>query len=324
MASFWTRPATAGLLIASTLACENATREMSSRERPVVRVVGDQFVANISGPLVQQYSQSIPDIDVRLLVLEGGMGSTRAVEAIQRGEADLGFAQADVTYFAYRQAAAGPTAPVEQLRAIAALEVTPLHLLVRSGLNVTDVTDLRGLTVRTGPAWTGQALFANLVVRAYGFEPGSISTSSLATTLIPAGLSEGNVDAAFVVGYYPTEAVVQSMRRGARLVAINGGAADRLRREYPFVRRVVIPPGTYAGQDEQLVTIGVGRVLVCRLGLDERLVHDLTKGFVEALPQLAASLGTSLRMMNLDEAAATPIPLHPGAARYYRERELLR
>ena len=60
-----------------------------------------------------------------------------------------------------------------------------------------------------------------------------------------------------------------------------------------------------------------------RRDLDETLVYDLTRRFFEALPSLSSSQG-ALRFMDLDQAPATPIPLHDGAARFYRERELLR
>ena len=51
-------------------------------------------------------------------------------------------------------------------------------------------------------------------------------------------------------------------------------------------------------------------------------MHDLTREFLEALPKIFSSLRASTRLMDLGQAAATPIPLHKGAAQYYREREL--
>jgi TRAP-type uncharacterized transport system substrate-binding protein len=70
-------------------------------------------------------------------------------------------------------------------------------------------------------------------------------------------------------------------------------------------------------------TIGVDSILVCRRELDEGLVYELTKFFFQALPTLSFSQD-ALRSMDLEQAPATPIPLHAGAARYYRERELMR
>jgi hypothetical protein len=80
-----------------------------------------------------------------------------------------------------------------------------------------------------------------------------------------------------------------------------------MRNTYPFVRTVWIPARTYRRAD-----------------LDERIVHDLTRELLAALPRLSTSLRTSLRLMDLEQASAMPLPLHKGAAQYYRERELSR
>ena len=70
-------------------------------------------------------------------------------------------------------------------------------------------------------------------------------------------------------------------------------------------------------------TLGVHNVLVGHRDLDEDLVYKLTRRFFEVLPSLVAQQD-SLRLVDLQQAPATPIPLHVGAARYYRERELAR
>jgi TRAP-type uncharacterized transport system substrate-binding protein len=69
--------------------------------------------------------------------------------------------------------------------------------------------------------------------------------------------------------------------------------------------------------------MGVLYLLVCARDLDEPLVYNLTRRFFEVLPSLVPQQD-SLRLVDLQQVAATPIPLHPGAARYYRERELAR
>jgi TRAP-type uncharacterized transport system substrate-binding protein len=69
--------------------------------------------------------------------------------------------------------------------------------------------------------------------------------------------------------------------------------------------------------------VGVDGIFVCRAELDERTVYNLTKAFFRAV----TSAGGDVRMLrgfNMSRAAATPLPLHPGAARYYREMEMRR
>jgi uncharacterized protein len=62
-------------------------------------------------------------------------------------------------------------------------------------------------------------------------------------------------------------------------------------------------------------------LLTCHDDLPEELVYWTTRILFESLPVLANSLN-SLRQIDLEHIQASPIPLHPGAARFYREREL--
>jgi TRAP-type uncharacterized transport system substrate-binding protein len=82
---------------------------------------------------------------------------------------------------------------------------------------------------------------------------------------------------------------------------------------------MLIAGGAYRTQPLPVRTIGVHSLLLCRVNLDEGLVYRLTKALFQSL---AAQSNELLWSVDLDRAAATPIPLHPGAARYYREREL--
>src|SRR6185369_3109027 len=109
----------------------------------------------------------------------------------------------------------------------------------------------------------------------------------------------------------------------ATLVPLEGPVIDVLRHQSVFLNRTVVPANTYPGQLTPIHTLGVHNLLVCRRDLNESLVHELTGRLFELLPSLVTDQD-SLRLVDLHQAPATPIPLHDGAARYYRERELER
>lgn len=281
-------------------------------QKIVVRLARDTTFADA---LAQRYEQLLPSLEVRLV---DAIGSVATVDAIQQGKADLGFTLADVAYFAYlRVAQERASSTFTQVRGIAALQLAPIHVLARRGLRVHTVTDLVGYKVGVGTALSGQSVLAGLLFHAYGLGP-KVDHPDRRTDLLD------GVDATFATGYYPTSTVTDATARGARLIPMDGPIAARLRREYPFVRSVTIPAGTYPGQSEDLVTLGIDRLLVSSERLDARLSHELTRVFIESLPLFASSLPTSIRLTNLEQTSATPIPLHPGAAQYYRERELAR
>ena len=110
---------------------------------------------------------------------------------------------------------------------------------------------------------------------------------------------------------------------GAYLLPIEGPPVDRLRSESPFVRVVMIPRDIYPGQDRIIPTVGIDMLIVCRRDLDEQLAYRLTSQFFAVFPRIARVEAT-MRFLKLEEAPATPIPLHAGATRYFRQQELSR
>jgi hypothetical protein len=136
-------------------------------------------------------------------------------------------------------------------------------------------------------------------------------------------MSARKIDAWFVVAGYPIAKVSTLYpHEGVRLLEIAPRAASYIRAQAPFYKPIVIPAGTYPGQANPVKTIGSENLLVCRDDLDDELVYRITKGLFDALPRLTEA-HAAMRYVDPDFAAATPIPLHPGAAQYYRERQLL-
>lgn len=273
----------------------------------------------LGAALATAYERLLPTVDVEL---HESSGSVEAVQAIQDGRADVGFALTDVTYLAYTGALEEDPRRFDRLRGIAVLELTALHFIVRAGSNIHDVSDLRGRRVSIGPTGSGTALASDAVIRSYGLDPDTVVAEAMPWNEAAQRLVDGSLDAAFVNAAYPAESVTLALRGGASLAELEGPAIRRLRSDYPFFRPTFIPARTYTGQLVPIRTVGVNNLLVCRADLSEDLVHELTAAFFDSLPNLAStrmSLQTDLR-----QAPATPIPLHEGAARYYREQELTR
>jgi TRAP transporter TAXI family solute receptor len=221
-------------------------------------------------------------------------------------------------YSAYQNTLQSQSPTVHQLRAIAALPVTPLHLLVRDDSPIRGLADLRGATLG---AYRMPLL--NLL-----FEPGGLEAPAAwryAPSLTEAAglVSDRVVDAAFVIAYYPNPTVRAALQRGAHLIPFEGAAVEQVRRRHRLIKQITIPGNMYPGYPTPIHTIGVDLVYVCRGDLAEPLVYDFTKQLFDVLPALAKKY-SSLRVFEVDQAPATPIPLHEGAARYYREVELSR
>jgi TRAP-type uncharacterized transport system substrate-binding protein len=106
-------------------------------------------------------------------------------------------------------------------------------------------------------------------------------------------------------------------RSGARMLEIAGPEVEALRLQHPFLLRTRLPERTYPGQDKVVHTIAVDLLLVCRADANELVVYNFLQSYFSALARTTA-------VTDLGRATGMSIPLHAGAARYYRERELSR
>jgi uncharacterized protein len=305
-----------GMALLMTLlhtACEGTSHTVPSTTLRLAMGSGTVPPRQLGEALVQAHSPTLSGIALELLP---GFGAVDNAFAVQNGTADIAFTLADVAYFATIGQLEGRPA-ADRLRGIANFQLTPVHLVVRSDAVIHTVDDLRGHRVSIGGAGSGTSVTAKIVMEAFGIDFDTLKIESIGDN--PARIKAGTLDAYFIVGN--TSVVRQLTRDHARVLAIAGPSIDRIQREYPFMRPMVIPAGMAA--DEAVRTVGVDSLLVCRSELDEELIYRFTKALFEALPSFPSDLEV-LQFMDAEQAPATPIPLHIGAARYYREREMAR
>lgn len=315
----------AAAVLASTMQRSAGTDPAVAAQTPqeVVRLLtalpGGGF-RPLAEDLVAVYRRSLPGVSFETAP---GLSAEASLESIQQGGADLSFAFADQAYIAFIGRPRSGITPDDRLRAIANLGVTPLQFVVRKGSSIESVRDLLGASVGVGSPGSGTELTVEMLLESYGLPPSAIRAEHLSLVDASRRIADGTLDAMFSDTIYPAAGIALATTAGARLIPLTGPPIDHLRRLYQFFKPARVPRTAYVGMQEDVVTIGVDSLLVCRRDLDEQLVYELTKTFFDALPTLS-SARTALRFMDADQAAAAPIPLHDGAARYYRERELMR
>ena len=306
-------------MCAACTACGSSFDAAPDSSRPTIRVstgAPSGSFRPLSEALVKGYTQLMPDVHVEAV---NTPGSLRNLQELQDGTADMGLAQAGLAHMAYNGRLPESPRPFRKIRGIAVLNSSPVHLLVGPGSTIRSIDDLKGRRVSIGR--DGASVTSHLVLSSF-FLPGQVQEIEGApgTTAM---LLDRTLDAAFAVSSLPSEEVWRHTKAGARLLQIRGPGVDRLRTTFPFFRSDIIPSGTYPGQNESVHTLSVDVVLLVREGLDAALVRRLTDGLFRMLPQLSSEL-PFLKRMEPERAPATPVPLHPGAVLYYRERELSR
>ena len=285
--------------------------------RPASRKSLNVLVYRVGYPLIADHlrralSHAMPGMDVVVRPSEGS--ALRDVEQVQSGEADVAFPLADTAYLASVGQLEGQSRRYDQIRGIAVLQLNPVLLLVRGDSDIHDIESLRRHRVGIGGVGSSTSQTARIVIRALGLDVTEVHIDGLDPSI--ASLAAGQVDAIFAVASY-SKSIPAAVHAGARILSLSGPTVDRLRLEHPFFRRIVMPSDQY-GTDVR--TIALDRILICRAGLDKSTVYTITKILFEELPTLA-TLDVALKDVDIEQAPSTPIALHVGAARYYRERE---
>ena len=314
------------LALALSVACGTQSPESTPPPSP-------QSVVLLTGPSTGSYSplgQALADVynarlsSVRVVATptEGPEGAASNAQALEAGKADLAFSRADLAFQVSRQAEDESSGNGGHLRSIAVMYTNAVHLLVRRGSGIKRGEDMRGHRVQVRDE-AGGGTMAQTIIEAHGISMSELQAVGNARNAL-ARLKSGELDVRIFASAYPLASVGDvGESSGVALLPLSPPVIDRLRSRSPYFKPAVIPKGTYKGQEDDVVTVGIDGLLLCRDTMPEAVVYDLTRTLFEALPELARTHSTA-RLINEGNAPATPVPLHPGAARYYRERDLFR
>jgi len=279
------------------------------------------IAAGFTNDLIRRLNSALPQTHIDLQPTSGGVV---VVSAVDGGQGQLGLAQSDVVYIAYRRGIERNLYPHKNLRAIAVLWVNNFYVLVRRDSRFRSIEDLKGQRVGIIRPGTSGEFSTRIMLSAHGIGYEDVQPIFEPTDDLLPKLGAGEIDAVFSANPLPLAAArVLSQTVPLRLLPIGRKVTNQLRGSYPFLRPVTIAANQFAGQTDPIETLGAEWLLVCRSDLPEDLVYQLTRTFFEQLPALARDHGEAA-LIDPEQAPAAPIPLHAGAARYYREREILR
>ncbi|MGH6945860.1 MAG: TAXI family TRAP transporter solute-binding subunit [Kiloniellales bacterium] len=260
-------------------------------------------------------------------VAQSSNGSVANLEGIAEGLIESGFAQSDVTYWAYSGTGIFEDKKrIDNLRAIANLYPESIHLVARRGSGIRSVADLAGKRVSLDEPGSGTLVDARIILDAYGLSESDIEPQYVKPLLAAERMLSGALDAFFIVAGYPVQSIAQLVETdGCELVPIAGPQAQALLRNHRFFSSDTIPPGTY-GSLPAVATLSVNAQWITRAELGEELVYQITKTLWNETTArlLHGGHAKGLKITEENALAGVGVPLHPGAARYYREAGLLR
>lgn len=307
-------PPGALVLLAACLSSCGGGRAATPPKPSVVRYLTPASPRAFSAGLIERIEAAIPDVTVEAVHTSG---SLVVLSSLQQAKGDFGFSLADVAYLAYRKGLDGEPYPHSKLRAIAVRWMSTMYPMVPRDGHLRSIADLKGLRVGIVQPGSAGELLTRLLLEAHGLTYHDLRPVFSEPETLAERIHNGDLDAAMYPAT-PLNDVNQVLDRfGLKVVALDRDIVRRLQAEYPFIKSVSLDTGL-VGSNGRL-SVGVDSVLVCREDLDEQMAYDLTRVFYSILKDMARTQPG----VDPNSAAAAPIPLHPGAARFYREQQVL-
>jgi TRAP transporter TAXI family solute receptor len=248
-------------------------------------------------------------------------GSVENLKRLASGDVDLALTFSDNAADALRGQGSFSGHPVA-MRAIGRLYLNYTHLLVRGRAGITSVAGLRGHRITTGPHNSGSEATALRVLATAGLTPGQdVTAVSMSLPQSTAAMAAGTIDAMFYTAGLPVPGITDLLSKagaGVRFLPLDA-LLPQLEQRYGagIYSRATIPKSEY-DLTADVPTIVESSLLVVGVAMPADLVYQLTKLLFQYQTELAA-VHPAANGIRRDSAPTTdPVPLHPGAARYYK------
>lgn len=247
-------------------------------------------------------------------------GSAANLRLLREKFLDLAIVQSDTLSNAINGrgvfAAAGPGVGYA---AVAGLYTEACQIVVSKNSGIMEVGDLVGKRVSVGERESGVLQNAEQILMSHGLTFEMLEPSYLSFSDAAAALSKGQIDAFFITAGAPTAAIADlATKKEIQLLSIAPDVQNNMMKLYKGYTRCTIPANTYAGQTEDVSTIGVKAVLVASTDLKDDEVAYLTEFVFKNADKLPHNMSDKLT----NEYAVQDIPssFHAGAAKFYEEQ----
>ncbi|MGK9201491.1 TAXI family TRAP transporter solute-binding subunit [Sinorhizobium meliloti] len=249
--------------------------------------------------------------------------SVENLNLLQQGRGEIAFSLGDSVKLAWEgNTDAGFKAPLDKLRGIAAIYPNYIQIMASKESGIKTVADLKGKSLSVGAPKSGTELNARAILGAAGMSyddlgkteylPFAESVELMKNRQLDATLQSAGL------GVSSFKDLATSL--DVQMVAVPEEIATKL--GAPYVAATV-PAGTYQGQDSDVQTVAVVNFLVTHSEVSDETAYQMTKQLFENIPALTAAHKAAENIRIEDALEGMPIPLHPGAERYYKEKGLL-
>ena len=259
--------------------------------------------------------------------IDGAKTSVQATKAsvenlnlLEAGRGELAFALGDSVTDAWNGVEeAGFKAPLKKLRAIAGTYPNYIQIVASKESGITTLADLKGKRISVGAPKSGTELNARAIFKAAGlsyedmgkveFLPYAESVELIKNRQLDATLQSSGLGMAAIRDLAATLPIT--------FVAIPAEITAKI--DNAAYQAASIPAGTYDGQDSEVPTVAINNILVSHEGVSDEVAYQMTKLMFDNLERLGNAHSAAKDIKLAGAAKDLPIPLHPGAERFYKE-----
>ncbi|MBH1977282.1 MAG: TAXI family TRAP transporter solute-binding subunit [Giesbergeria sp.] len=299
----------------------------------VVQAQQQQFVNILTGgqsgvyyplgvALSQIYAKAIPNVRATAQVTKA---SAENLNLLQAGRGELALALADSVSDAWKgDAEAGFPKKLDKLRGLSGTYSNYIQIVANADSGIKTLADLKGKRISVGAAKSGTELNARAIFKAAGltyadlakveYLPFGESVELIKNRQLDATLQSAGLGVASIRDL-STSVKIVVVPVPADVVAKVGDAA---------YQAAVIPANTYTGQTQDVPTAAIPNFLVTHSGVSDELAYQMAKQMYENIDTLYAAHNAAKAIKRENAIKGMPVPLHPGAERYYREVGLIK
>jgi uncharacterized protein len=239
---------------------------------------------------------------------------------IFRGDSDFAIALADTVYQAYHGEGEFEGRQISDLRALLGVYPNAVQIVTLPDSGIESLEDLRGKRVSVGAPGSGTEVNAQTILEANGITYDDFTPQRLNFNETADALRDGDIDAGFWSVGPPTSSIMNlAATSGVRLIGLTDEEVEAAQEAEPVFARYTLEAGIYDGVEADVATISIPNALVVHADMDEELAYQVTKVIFERVEDLQAIHPAANDTTVEFTMESTPIPLHPGAIRYFEE-----
>ena len=238
------------------------------------------------------------------------------------GDTDMGMAMGSVAYKATK--GLKPFKKKYPLVALFQMYPAPEHIVTTKQSGIKTIADLKGKKVSIDVPGSGCSTVAKAMLKAAGFDlKKDLKLANLSQSESVQALKDGIVDACFFNFAYPASAVMDlAATRDIVMVPVSKKLADKVVRENPYYLKVIIPKGSYDDVDYDVLCIGDSNVMVANKNMPDDIAYKVVKAIYTNVNEgkyALINIHPIAAQLTPANAVNSPIALHPGAAKYFKE-----